>query len=84
MFSGMSGFGGAGARASTNFGQWYTDMQDAKEVKLFAVQIILLLVLPVVHPMTARRARRRSGEVLVSCYPFPSIQLFTVVAAAQN
>lgn len=32
MFQG-NGFGGVGGKASSGFGQWYTDMQDAKEVR---------------------------------------------------
>ena len=35
MFQGMSGaFGGSGSKASTGFGQWYSDIQlEAKEVR---------------------------------------------------
>lgn len=33
MFQGGSGFGGGGGKASTGFGKWYSDMQDAKEVR---------------------------------------------------
>ncbi|CBN73959.1 conserved unknown protein [Ectocarpus siliculosus] len=31
MFQGVNGFGGGGSKASSGFGQWYLDMQDAKE-----------------------------------------------------
>lgn len=34
MFQGVNGFGGGGAKVSSGFGQWYNDMQDAKEVRL--------------------------------------------------
>ena len=34
MMQGLSGLGVGGAKASTGFGQWYTDMQDSKEVRL--------------------------------------------------
>lgn len=33
MFDGVAGFGGGGSKASTGFGKWYSDMQDAKEVR---------------------------------------------------
>lgn len=33
MFQGVNGFGGGGSKASSGFGQWYMDMQDAKEVR---------------------------------------------------
>ncbi|CAM9958640.1 unnamed protein product [Pylaiella littoralis] len=33
MFQGVGGFGGGGGTASSGFGQWYTDMQDAKEAE---------------------------------------------------
>lgn len=33
MFQGGGGFGGGGGKASTGFGKWYSDMQDAKEVR---------------------------------------------------
>ncbi|CAN0004916.1 unnamed protein product [Ectocarpus sp. 8 AP-2014] len=31
MFQGVNGFGGGASKASSGFGQWYMDMQDAKE-----------------------------------------------------
>lgn len=34
MMQGLNGLGVGGAKASTGFGQWYTDMQDSKEVRL--------------------------------------------------
>ncbi|CAM9594678.1 unnamed protein product [Scytosiphon promiscuus] len=38
MFQGVNGFGGGGAKASSGFGQWYNDMQDAKEAETVDVE----------------------------------------------
>ena len=38
MMQGLTGLGVGGTKASTGFGQWYTDMQDSKEVRRYEVR----------------------------------------------